>query len=168
MNLVFLDIDGVLNSQNFFFNRKLNKHKPVDFSHTDDLRVISQMLRIDATCFEYVLKAVQETHSYVVIMSSIIALDYFDKIVDYFNILGLPVIGKIEGPSANRGEGVKKFVNTFKPKSYLLFDDEIFPSYDEELLNHLVKTSFYENGFEEKHYLEALEKFNAQKVFVKK
>ena len=34
---------------------------------------------------------------------------------------------------------------------YIILDDEIFPDYDENLLNHLIKTSFYEDGLTEKH-----------------
>ena len=44
-------------------------------------------------------------------------------------------------------------------KRYIILDDDILEDYDEELLQHLVKTSFVNDGLTDNHKKKAIEKF---------
>jgi hypothetical protein len=171
MKIIFLDFDGVLNSQKYFMERHndiieyCNQYKNDPFN--PEFQVERQLLNIDVRCLNYLLKIIHRTHAKVVVISSWKILTIFPVIIERLKRLGVPIIGVTEDDSIHRGDGIKKYLENNNVKNYIILDDEIFVDYDEELLEHLVKTSFYEDGLNEETMNEAIDKLK-EKVLVKK
>ena len=105
MKIIFLDVDGVLNSQNYLLNSN-NK-----ISNSINPKKITLLKEI-----------VDETEL---------------------------IRGK-------RGEEIKLYLQKHPNiDNFVILDDEIFEDYDDYLLKHLVKTSFYIDGLTEEHIEQA-------------
>lgn len=142
MKVIFLDVDGVLNCQSF---------------------VLSNLKEIDQSKINLLKKLIEETEARVVITSSWknIKADR-EKLKEALNDSKIEILGYTkklfleDGHVALRGTEIKEYLRENKNiNSFVILDDEIFKDYDEFLLEHLVKTSFYENGLEEKHIEQA-------------
>ena len=59
--------------------------------------------------------------------------------------LGIPIVGVTPYINSNRGEEIRKYLEDNEVDEFVILDDEIFRDFN-ELENHLVKTSFYEDG----------------------
>lgn len=161
MNVIFLDIDGVLNSINYFIKR----HPKVlelfeNNKYLDDisLKLKRMMLDIDLDKLKLLKEIIDKTGSYIVITSSWKKLEIFPFVREQLISWGIPVIGITVDNNSNRGEGIKKYLKENSVKSYVILDDDIFDDYDEELLQHLVKTSFYSDGLTDEHKKKVIEK----------
>ena len=164
MKVIFLDIDGVLNSNDFFASnhdlvKQFFKENEYDYNNVN-LLVERQMLDIDFTELKMLKDVIIKTDSQVVITSSWKKLKIFPYIVKEFIAFGIPVIGYTIDNGSNRGTGIKKYLMENKVDQYVVLDDDIFPDYDEEIMDRLVKTSFYDNGLEEKHIKKMIKKLN--------
>lgn len=105
MKIIFLDVDGVLNSQNYLLNSN-NK-----ISNSINPKKITLLKEI-----------VDETEL---------------------------IRGK-------RGEEIKLYLQKHPNiDNFVILDDEIFKDYDNYLLKHLVKTSFYIDGLTKEHIEQA-------------
>ena len=77
---------------------------------------------------------------------------------------GLVIRDKIrDGSSFGKGEGILRFIEIQKEigidiKKYVILDDEIFDYLKAKISRHLVRTSFEQNGLENKHVRKAIEK----------
>jgi histidinol phosphatase-like enzyme len=155
MNIIFLDIDGVLNSQTFYFKRSRNTKdlKMIDTSslQIENENVKSMLYEIDVDNLEVLKQIVEMTNSKIVVISSWKKLPYFKEASLELVRLGLPIIDVTIDNGSNRGEGIKNYLSSHKCKNYIVIDDDVFPDYDEEIMQHLVKTSFYESGLREQH-----------------
>ena len=96
------------------------------------------------------------TNSKIVLISSWINTKIIILIEDYFNSLGIPIEGKIDTETCVRGLGIKKYLEENQVDNYIILDDEIFDSYDDELKFHLIHTNFYNGGLLEEHIQEAI------------
>ena len=57
----------------------------------------------------------------------------------------------------NRGQVIRTAVQTLKPSAWVVLDDDQFPDFKEYRIgSHLVQTSFYKNGLEQKHVKRAI------------
>ena len=164
MKIIFLDIDGVLNSQKYFSEN--SDRNDEYYSHNNDL-FQRKMLDIDLSKLERLLMIIKETNAKVVITSSWKRLDVFVRIANKLQEMGIPIIGVTVDNGINRGLGIKDYLAKNMVKNYIILDDDTFLDYDEELLNHLVKTSFYEDGLNEELTNIAILKLN-NKSYVKK
>lgn len=143
MNIIFLDIDGVLNNQNYIINNK----KDIDESKIIILKEL-----------------VDKTHALIVITSAwrIIKKEY-ERLNEIFNKYELKIFDKTKSLQGKRGLEIKKYLNEHKKISnYVIIDDEIFEDYDDTILQNLVKTSFYQEGLTQEHI------YQAEKILLKK
>lgn len=156
--LIFLDIDGVLNSELYarrFFDEKLYKKDPQ----------VSNL--VDSNAVQLVLKIIKETNAKLIISSSWRSLTYKHTIEDFkqFKDLSplLPFIYGVTPPTRNahRGEEIKYFLNFIRKQDFReYFKEPISNNYNyvildddsdmlEEQLPNFVKVTYWD-GITEK------------------
>lgn len=154
---IFLDVDGVLNCQ-------LTSDTCDKFIGIEDKKV------------SLLSKIVKQTKAIIVLVSSWkenwtnnpMFKDYQDKMANYLDSKlekeNLYIYDKtIDGDPLYRGRGILRFIKMMKEKGiyinkYVILDDEYFDYQETNLLDHLIKTSFYQNGLEEIHVRKVIEK----------
>ena len=143
--IIFLDIDGVLNSNKYFSSREYyyKEHKKIEYTLEDTIK--RQLYDIDMNKLELLLKVVKITTTKIVITSSWRRLSIYPYIKKYLIEVGLPIIGETPYIEGNRGKEIRYYLKNNKVDSFVILDDEIFKDFN-ELINNLVKTSFYEEG----------------------
>lgn len=162
MNIIFLDIDGVLNDSETFNNIKLeydllcSKYPKTERIDNIDYLLERKKLELDLSKLLILKNIVDLTNSKIVLISSWINTKIIILIEDYFNSLGIPIEGKIDTETCVRGIGIKKYLEEHKVDNYLILDDEIFDTYDDELKYHLIHTNFYNGGLQQEHVDEAI------------
>ena len=115
MNIIFLDIDGVLNDSETFNNIKLeydllcSKYQKEERINNMDYLLECKKLELDLSKILMLKSIIGLTNSKVVVISSWIHTRLFLLIEDYFNSLGVPIEGKIESGSNIRGIGIKEY-----------------------------------------------------------
>lgn len=159
MNVIFLDVDGVLNCDNTME------------------RFGFATIGIDPQKVQLLRDIVIATQSEIVLVSSWKTMwnhekllqrplgDYLDK---QFGQQGLYVFDKTIDNGANRGHGIQHYLNTHDIDNWIILDDEIFSDYDEcDCMPHLVKTE-WETGLTEEHVqyaIDLLEKMRGNDEF---
>lgn len=130
--VTFLDIDGVLNSDEYF-----NK--------TRDLKIQGIESEVDVEKIKLLKKAIDETGAKVVLSSSWRytrnAL-YLKELLSHYGIYtdSTPFIQN------ERGLEIRQWLfDNPEVEEFVILDDEIFDSYDQELIKRLIKIS-NENG----------------------
>jgi len=143
MKIIFLDVDGVLNSNDTEDSFKC--FIGLDCSGIKLLREI-----VDATRSEIVLVSTWKIGWQKDNKSRQDSLaDYLDKRLAEE---GLKILDKTEGSVADRGAGIVDWLSKHPVESWIVLDDEIFPDYEEcGIMPRLVKTSFYDGGLKDKH-----------------
>ena len=161
MVILFLDIDGVLNSKEYYLN---NYDRVLAFmrehhNYADDINICfkRKMLDIDMKAVAILKEVVDITGAKIVLTSSLKTTIYYPLFVSEFSKMGIPIIGKTLDEVYNRGYGIKQYIINNGVKVYVILDDDIFQDYDEELLLHLVKTR-HDTGLKEVHKEEMLRK----------
>jgi len=153
MKIIFLDIDGVLNSEQFFdkiTDKDREYFRNLDYSKDENLLKL-QMLDVDKDKADLVSEIAYMTGAQVVITSSWKSLRIFPLIVRELLRYGIPVIGATPNMENRRGEEIRTYLKEHpEVKKYAILDDEIFGDYN-ELMDHLVKTNFFNNGLESYH-----------------
>ena len=128
MKVIFLDVDGVLNSDEYF-----DKIKNVNICGIES--------EIDVEKIKLLKKAVDETGANVVLSSSW----RYTKNAQYLKELLLRYGIKIDSTPLiqnKRGLEIKQWLlNHPEVEKFVILDDEIFDSYDEDLIKRLIKIS---------------------------
>jgi len=153
MNLIFLDVDGVLNSINKLISVYNQTHKP----HS------GYSYPFDKVCLENLKILVESTNSKLVITSTwrrdkegIDTLIYILKKYD----LDTKVIGYTPILNTNRGMEIKQFISSFEEKiNFIILDDD---SDFGELLPYLIKTDIHV-GLTFENTQEGIKKLKKQK-----
>lgn len=128
MKVIFLDIDGVLNSDEYFDKIK-------------DLNIQGIQSEVDIEKIKLLKKAIDETGAKVVLSSSwryTKNAQYLKQLLLQYNIFtdSTPFVQN------KRGLEIKKWLkNNPDVEEFVILDDEIFDSYDEELVKKLIKIS---------------------------
>ena len=159
MDIIFLDFDGVLNSEGFFLMRNRNMQGlrmiNIDVKTEEDEKVQWYMWQLNPYNLDILKEIVNETNSNIVVTSSWKKLKYFNRVRKELINLGIPIIGRTYDLGYDRGHGIKEYLITNKVDNYVILDDDKFGDYDEELLSHLVKTEFI-NGLTSREKEKAL------------
>ncbi len=135
MKVIFLDIDGVLNSNEYFERTKDNKLSRIE---------------LDIKCLKILKEVIDETKAYIVVTSSWRLLKGFENTKKYLKEFGIDIHDVTKSIYGNRGEEIREYLNNHNIDKFVILDDEIFPDFN-ELKNYLVETSFYNGGLKEEH-----------------
>lgn len=133
MKVIFLDIDGVLNSYEYFVK-------------TRDLNIQGIESEVDVEKIKLLKQAIDETGAKVVLSSSwryTKNAQYLKELLSHYDIYtdSTPFIQN------ERGLEIKQWLlDNPNVEEYVILDDEIFDSYDEELMKRLIKIPG-ENGY---------------------
>lgn len=135
-NIIFLDIDGVLNSNKYFDS----------ISNKECMNLVDRlMLDIDMSKVKILLEVINKTNTKVVITSSWRRMKLYPYIKERLISMGLPVVGETPFIEGRRGEEIKSYLLENRVSNYCIIDDEVFKDY-KELEDYLVVTDFYEDG----------------------
>lgn len=153
MKVIFLDIDGVLNSDEYF-----------DKIEGQNIHGIEK--DIDVETIKLLKKAIEETGAKVVLSSS---WRYRKRAQDLKQLMfecGVTVHSSTPYLENVRGEEIKQWLKEHPDtEDFVLLDDEVWDSYDEELLKKLVKMSDingkkqFGDGLQEKDIEEIINRF---------
>lgn len=150
MNIVFLDIDGVLNEA-YSESRAPNGCIGIDNEKVRRLRQI-----VDATGAKIVL-----TSSWKSEWSRDPELCGADGkyLAKKLAKEDLHILDKTEDNVSNRGEGIQKWLGRRSDKpNWIVLDDDIFPDYEDQgIMPHLVKTGWYTGGLQDEHVKKAID-----------
>jgi hypothetical protein len=155
MKIIFLDVDGVLNSidSEDCFHCFIG----LDYSGIKLLKEI-----VDATGAEIVLVS---TWKYSWEKDNKSRPDSLGSYLDErFAEEGLTIIDKTDYAGIHdRGHGIIDWLSEHHADSWIVLDDEIFEDYEEcGIMPHLVKTNFYDGGLKEKHVELAINLLNKE------
>ena len=155
MKLIFLDIDGVLNSVST--KELCGDYKGIDHKNMGVLRHI-----IVATGAKIVLTSSWKEHCY----KEQVLKKFQDESANYldsgFKEYSLTVFDKTEDEGFNRGDGIREYLRHLKWKGievgkFVIIDDELFDYKERKLTKNLVQTSYYGGGLKEKHVDKTIE-----------
>lgn len=136
MKIIFLDVDGVLNSNLFLSSCKGNEE--VDDDKIEKLKKIQS-----ATGAEIVLTSTWKIYLNRDLSAHHEKGNYLIKKLASHNLYLFAVT---EDSGMDRGEGIINFLADYPDASFVILDDEIFDDYYEyDLLSKLVLTDFYGN-----------------------
>jgi len=170
MKVIFLDIDGVLNSEEHFIEHHIDakifyKAYP-NYEYRNNLKDIIKpnLLDINFEKLELLKKIIRETDSKIVVSSAWRLMGKWPLIEDYLISKGLPIIGTTPYIYGERGEEIRAYLKENKKiDNFIILDDERFRDFN-ELLNYLVKTDFLNGGLTEEYAEEAINLLNNMKV----
>ena len=144
--IIFLDIDGVLNSQNTFIDNHEYRKFFVKYMNDEvNDKIIYKMLDIDLDKLFMIRDICTLTGAKVVISSTWRRSRYYPLIEERLTSLGVPIVGVTPFIGNNRGDEIRKYLEDNHVDEFVILDDDIFKDFN-ELENYLVKTSFYEDG----------------------
>ena len=149
-NIIFLDIDGVLNSDKYFDSISNKEYiNPVD----------RLMLDIDTSKVKLLLEIVGRTNAKIVITSSWRRMKLYQYIKERLVSMGLPVVGETPFIEGRRGEEIRSYLLENRVSNYCIIDDEVFKDYN-TLEDNLVVTDFYEDGLTKEHAKEVVKRLS--------
>lgn len=153
MKIIFLDVDGVLNSIDS--EDRFKCFIGIDYSGIKLLKEI-----VDATGAEIVLVSTWK-------LSWSKDGSRPDSLGAYLDARlaeeSLTIIDKTGGTINERGHGIIDWLSEHPADSWIVLDDEIFEDYEEcGIIPHLVKTSFYDGGLKDKHVEMAINLLNKE------
>lgn len=155
--IIFLDIDGVLNSNQYWA------------SIQDKKKTMPEMeFELDPKCLRNLKKIVDETHSKIVVTSTWKRLkSRIEKFKNHVSQYGLYVhdLAPCHPDGAiHRGDEIRQYLEGHKGEvdKFILLDDEEFPDFN-ELTNYLVKTNFFKGGLCAEHVEEAIQRLGRVK-----
>lgn len=132
MKIIFLDVDGVLNSQNYFISKYHELGRPVRGKE-----------EIDKVAVKYLKEIVDKTGAKIVLTSSwkIIKRQVQD-LKDVLKEYNLSIMDITSNYADKRGKEIREWLNNNKDvESFVILDDDFFKDYN-GLENNLVNTSF--------------------------
>lgn len=151
MKIIFLDIDGVLNSWDDYNNRckNLKKEERPRFGDIEERPLMLLKELIEATNAKVVLSS-SWRKSIFLISEVYKALSTMG--VELYDIT--PIL-----PSGNRAEEIKDWLKDKEVESFVILDDDGFEFKGNELSKNLVKTTM-DSGLQKEHIDEAVQVLN--------
>ena len=167
-NIIFLDFDGVLNS---IETLKRNNDNRLLYGYLTnfipDLGHFNLLQYYDFEKIQLIKMIINYTNAKIVVISSVKKFDIYPFVLEYLLNLGLPIIDMTDNLES-RGLEIKSYVNECNITNYIIIDDEISASYDNELLSHLVKTDYYNEGITYEIAMEAIDLLKKQSLVRKR
>ncbi len=153
MKIIFLDVDGVLNS----IDSEDHFHCFIGLDYSG-IKLLKEI--VDATKAEIVLVSTWK-------LSWDKNGSRPDSLGSYLDVRlaeeGLTIMDKTGGSMNERGHGIVDWLSEHPTDSWIVLDDEIFEDYEGcGILPHLVKTDFYDGGLKEKHVEMAINLLNKE------
>ena len=151
MKVIFVDVDGVLNSDDFIDSVKGSQD-------------------IDIKTIRLLKNAVNETGAKIVMDTSFRYTKSFLKVQEMLLQNGI-LFDKTPFIDNERGKEIKQYLAEHKDiEDYILLDDVIFPDFDDELLEHLINKHDTNSrgigkGLQEKDVEEIIRRFGRKKDF---
>lgn len=152
-NIIFLDIDGVLNHVNTFKDTK-NIRINLNINSLKDKLTI-KLLELDPNKLYLLKEIIKETNSKVVVTSSWRILKIYPLIEDYLINKGIPIIDTTDYIDSNRGDEIRKYLKNHHVDNFIIIDDDMFPDFH-ELTENLIHTNFFNDGLSEENVYEAV------------
>jgi hypothetical protein len=133
MNILFLDVDGVLNSYDYLSDVYAIKK-----------RTLKREEFFDPVCMKILEEIVLKYNLQIVITSSWKICE-MDILTNVFSNYGLSILDKTNNYGDERGREIREWLKLHKDVSnYIILDDDFFKDYI-GLEEHLILTSFYFN-----------------------
>lgn len=151
MKVIFVDVDGVLNSDDFIDSVKGKQD-------------------IDIKTVLLLKRAIEETGAKIVMDTSFRYTQSFLKVQEMLLQNGI-MFDKTPFIDNERGKEIKQYLSKHKDiEDYILLDDVVFTDFDDELLSHLIKmddtnTRGIGKGLQEKDVEEIIRRFGRKKDF---
>lgn len=156
MKILFLDIDGVLNSTQFYNNKS-----------TEDLILEP----LDGRCVLHVKSIVDATDARIVITSTwrggwekeASRCSREGQILNrFFKLYGLSIYDKTPVLPGRRGAEIRAYLDACPEKvtGYCIIDDNDFSWKKHHLHRHVIQTDFEDGGLKEEHAKKAIEILN--------
>ena len=150
--MIFLDVDGVLNSA---------QYRKQIYPNRQELSYIER--NVDKQCLLNLKKILKETGAKIVVSSTWRKDKDYNKFKEYLAKEGIGILDETPdlGESGkNRGEEIRKWLTNYKEQveKFIIIDDDIFHDFY-ELTTYQIKPNMFENrGIEEQHVQEAIER----------
>lgn len=158
MKVIFLDVDGVLNSNDY-----------MEYTSKNNVKGILE--EIDPKKIDMLKQVLNITGAKIVVSSSWRNIRKFEKLRELFFLYGIRLDEKIPLIGNNRGLEIKQYLKEHANiEQYIILDDEVFDSFDEELTNNLILTkedqndTSYGEGLQFKHINQIIERFGRVKT----
>lgn len=151
MKVIFVDVDGVLNSDDFIDSVKGKQD-------------------IDIKTVLLLKRAIEETGAKIVMDTSFRYTQSFLKVQEMLLQNGI-MFDKTPFIDNERGKEIKQYLSEYKDiEDYILLDDVVFTDFDDELLSHLIKMDDTNSrgigkGLQEKDIEEIIRRFGRKKNF---
>ena len=134
MKVIFLDVDGVLNSDEYF-EKVFNLIK-------SGAKIQGIERNIDVNKVKLLKEATDLTDAKVVLSTSVRYSQMGEMIKELLLKYGISVISETTFLNNERGKEIREWLEEHTGiEDFVILDDEIFSSYDEELLKKLIKIS---------------------------
>ena len=147
MKVIFVDVDGVLNSDDFIDKQDI------------DIKTVLLLKR-----------AIEETGAKIVMDTSFRYTQSFFKVQEMLLQNGI-MFDKTPFIDNERGKEIKQYLSEHRNiEDYILLDDVVFSDFDDELLSHLIKmddtnTRGIGKGLQKKDIEEIIRRFGRKKDF---
>ena len=157
LKVIFLDVDGVLNSNDYM-------------EYTLKNNITGILEEINPKTIEMLKYVLDITDARIVVSSSWRNLNKFELLKDLFMQYGINLDEKTPLIGNDRGLEIKQYLKDHRNiEQYLILDDEIFDSFDEELINNLILTKEDQSdyslgeGLQIKHIEQIIKRFGIAK-----
>lgn len=128
MKVIFLDVDGVLNSDSYIEKQLNNPNKGIESE-------------IDVATIKLLKKAIDATNARIVLASSWRRVRKCEALEKLFMQYGILLKEKTPYIHGERGLEIKQYLKEHENiDQYLILDDDVFESFDDELMENLILT----------------------------
>ena len=152
MKIIFLEFDGVLNSDCYFLKRNRNMRELNLFEiypRNEEERLIQwHLYNLDLDNIDILKDIVIETRAKIVVISNWTKLKCFKGIRKELNKIGIPIIDCISEESTKE-EGINNYLLTHEVDNYVIIDSKILENGNSDLLKHLIVTKLNDSGLME-------------------
>lgn len=131
MKVIFLDVDGVLYSNEYIVERT---HAIGRKLHLDE--------RLDDDCINILKQLVDITGAKIVVTSSWKISD-LDILTYRLKQHGVEIYDVTKNYGDERGREIREWLSKTQVSKYVIIDDDIFKDFDDEQLQYLVQPSMY-------------------------